>query len=285
MMSHSDSTGAVGYSFYLNLVVLDRLTSSSVEEESLPEDSEKVLTAEAEVISLEFDEDEDIDEEDDEKKDGDVVVIPLSSTTLVQKEKASDRLKKSMMDMERGTMELKYRMAEMGNSMRGDFKGFSKKPGKTGRLASAALRKTRLIKTRAALKKCLPEFAANLEKDLQLTIGKRFSQGKVTVLHVVLSGSSMPRYLEEIKGPDAAEKYTSVMSTLTDLGAQDSKKSLEREMLLEVKQGLMDKLSGLLVSTILEKDTGLEIECIALEEAEEAKWLFTFMEFQSQMKA
>eukprot|EP00978_Attheya_sp_CCMP212_P040888 scaffold228028_cov52-Attheya_sp.AAC.1 len=55
----------------------------------------------------------------------------------------------------------------------------------------------------------------------------------------------MARYLEEIKGPDAAEKYSSVMSTLTDLGAQDSRKSLEREMLLKVKQGLMENLSVL----------------------------------------
>jgi hypothetical protein len=283
MMGHSDSTGAVGYSFYLNLIVLDRLTSSSVEEDSLPEDSEKVLTAEAEVISLEFDEDEDIDDDDDEKKDGDVVV----ATLVPEKEKATDRLKKSMMDMERGTMELKYRMAEMGQSFRGDFKGFSKKSSDlgVGKLASAALRKTRLIKTRGALKKCLPEFAANLEKDLQLTIGKRFSQGKVTVLHVVLKGSSMARYLEEIKGPEAAEKYTSAMSTLTELGAEGSMKSLEREMLLQVKEGLMEQLSILLVNTMKEKETGLEIECIALEEAEEAKWLFTFMEFQSQMKA
>jgi len=32
------------------------------------------------------------------------------------------------------------------------------------------------------------------------------------------------------------------------------------------------------------KDKTLALECIALEESEEANWLFTFMEFQQQMK-
>ena len=46
----------------------------------------------------------------------------------------------------------------------------------------------------------------------------------------------------------------------------------------------MNKLKDTLLKTLKAKDDLLEVDCIALEEAEEARWLFTYMEFQEQMK-
>jgi hypothetical protein len=133
----------------------------------------------------------------------------------------------------------------------------------------------------SSLAKSLPELPT---EELELTIGKRFHQGRVIVLHVVLKPASMFRYLEEVNGLKAAEQYQSAMSTLTLLGATNTISSLEKELLPQVRQKLMGKLTELLQKTMKEKDALLEIECIALEEAEEARWLFTFMEFQEQMK-
>ena len=56
-------------------------------------------------------------------------------------------------------------------------------------------------------------------------------------------------------------------------------------MLQQVRIVLMDKLSTLLLQKMNEREGGLELDCIALEETEEARWLFTFMEFQAQMKS
>lgn len=107
----------------------------------------------------------------------------------------------------------------------------------------------------------------------------------MTVLHVVLKLSAISRYLAQVKGDNAATMYLPGMSTLQSLGATETIECLEREMLMQVRKGLMEKLSNLLLQKMNEKGSNLELECIALEEAEEVRWLFTFMEFQEQMKS
>jgi hypothetical protein len=186
-------------------------------------------------------------------------------------------------------------------SLRNSMHGFSKASSQVANKANAfAARKTMVNRAHVTLTKCLPEIASLYSTDDFLTIGRRFSQGKVTVLHVVLKPSAMSRYLSDIVKHDnsnettdatgtttttAADQYSSAMSTLQALNATETMKCLEREMLHQVRKGLMSKLSALLLQKMNDMESGLELECIALEEAEEARWLFTFMEFQAQMKS
>lgn len=175
-------------------------------------------------------------------------------------------------------------------SLRNSMKGVSKASHQVANKAGAfAARKTMVNRAQISLNKCLPDLSSMfgcVGTENCLTIGRRFSQGKVTVLHVVLKPSAMSRYLSDVHKDDAAaDKYSSAISTLEALGATETMKCLEREMLNQVRKGLMEKLSALLLQKMHEMESGLELECIALEEAEEARWLFTFMEFQAQMKS
>jgi len=172
----------------------------------------------------------------------------------------------------------------LDKSYRTTMRGLTMKSTAVGNKAAAFVAsKTMVSRALSCLNKSLPDIVAAGE-ELQVTIGKRFNQGKVIVLHVSLKAANMSRYIEEVQGEDAAEHYRCAISTLKLLGATSTMKNLEDEMFPQVRQGLMDKVTDLLVSTMKEKEGGLEIECIALEEAEEARWLFTFMEFQEQMK-
>jgi hypothetical protein len=169
-------------------------------------------------------------------------------------------------------------------SFRSSMNGLSKASSQVANKAGAyAARKTMVNRAHITLNKCLPDLSSLYGTDL--TIGRRFSQGKVTVLHVTLKPLAMPRYLSDVKDDEAAKKYSSAIATLEALGATETMKCLEREMLDQVRKGLMQKLSTLLLQKMNEMESGLELECIALEEAEEARWLFTFMEFQAQMKS
>jgi len=154
-----------------------------------------------------------------------------------------------------------------------------------GNVAAAFVAKnTMLSRASLALGKAIPELTNTTELDL--TIGKRFQQGPVIVLQVTLKPTALPQYIEDIKGKEAAEDYRTAVKTLKALNATKTLGSLEQEVLPEVRRGLMDKLSDALVRTMKEKGDSqfLEVECIPLEEGEEARWLFTYMEFQSQMK-
>ena len=49
---------------------------------------------------------------------------------------------------------------------------------------------------------------------------------------------------------------------------------------------MMDRMSEIVPEKmkLKKKNADLEIQCVALEDAEEAKWLYNFLEFMEQMK-
>jgi hypothetical protein len=250
-MSDADSstTTAVGgnaYSFYLNIVVLDHHPATN-STSSLAEDEGPSALLEEDAPPIK------------ETSDERTLTSPISTP---------DKKSRIFHDLDK--------------SIHSFGKAVSKKSSAVGNKAAAFVAsKTMVSRVLSSLAKSLPELPT---EELELTIGKRFHQGRVIVLHVVLKPASMCRYLEEVNGMEAAEQYRSAISTLKLLGATNTMSSLEKELLPQVRQKLMGKLTELLLKTMKEKDALLEIECISLEEAEEARWLFTFMEFQEQMK-
>lgn len=141
--------------------------------------------------------------------------------------------------------------------------------------------KTMVGRASAALSKSLGELSS---QNFEIIMGKRFQQGPVIVVHVHLKASDLPGYIAEVRGEDAAEKYRTAMMSLHALGALETMGSLEKEMLPQIRQALMERMAEKLVHCMKEKDATLALECIPLDESEEAHWLFTFMEFQAQMK-
>ena len=263
---HQDS-----YSFYLNLIVLDHVVPSKDQDASnelgnpkSPELSPSTSASTPNSSKTDIDdlESETSGNDDDQDKHHEEKNSP-------QTPRKADLLKKSLHGLDQ--------------SFRNNMRGWSKRSSQVATKAGAfAARKTMVSRAAQILNnKCLPELAA-ANKDL--TIGKHFSQGRVTVLHVGLKSSAMSRYIAQVKSEESATHYSSAMSMLEALGASSTMTCLEREMLMHVRKGLMDKLSTLLLQKMNEKGNGLELECIALEESEEARWLFTFMEFQEQMK-
>ena len=154
------------------------------------------------------------------------------------------------------------------------------------RAAGFIERKTMVSRASAAISKSLSDVEAELNGDQSLLeISKRFQQGPVTVLKVVMKAAALPQFIELVEGEHVAEHFNAARTTLKMLEAHETVASLEREILPRIRKGLMEKVSSLLLSTIKDNEDGsLEVECIALEEPEEATWLFTFMEFHSQMK-
>ena len=245
----SNTLGGSAYSFYLNVVVLEHMPPATL---STPEE--------------------------EETEDAQVNLAPAAE----ESPPPPTERKTPSSDQKRGILNLS--MSDLDKSIHNFGKAVSKKSS-TFRTKGVAFVASKTMVSRAltALSKSLPDLAYESE-DLELTIAKRFHQGRVIVLNVDLKATAMPRYVEEILGIDAAEQYRSAMHTLHLLGATETVKSLEQEMLPKVREGLMEKLKDVLLKTLKEKDELLEVDCIALEEAEEARWLFTFMEFQEQMK-
>lgn len=251
-MSAMNSVGSNAYSFYLNIVVLEHVTPVTPEEQ----------------------------QEEDQAEEEPVNLAPAAASPLPLSERKTTKTPSS--EQRRGLLQLG--MHDLDKSLHNLGKAVSQKSS-TFRTKGAAFMASKTMVSRAltALSKSLPDLAYESE-DLELTIAKRFHQGRVIVLNVNLKATAMPRYVEEILGSDAAEHYQSAMHTLSLLNAKETIQCLENEMLPKVRQGLMEKLKETLLTTLKEKDDLLEVDCIALEEAEEAKWLFTFMQFQEEMK-
>lgn len=263
-MSANSNAAANAYSFYLNVVVLEHVTAANTT--VTPEEDESLLV---------------------EEEEAPVNLAPAAAADSPPP--SSDRMtpnnnKTPSSEQRRSGGLLNLSMSDLDRSIHNFGKVVSKKSS-TFRTKGAAFVASKTMVSRAltALSKSLPDLAYESE-DLELIIAKRFHQGRVIVLNVDLKKSAMPRYVEEILGLDASEQYRSAIHTLNLLGATESIQCLENEMLPKVRQGLMEKLKDMLLRTLKEKDELLEVDCIALEEAEEARWLFNFNEFQEQMK-
>ena len=317
--TNNNNSGGACCSFYLNLIVLDHIAiNNTTATETSTSASDSTLLPESEQTTQECRGGNDDDGNDasgnddghhqqqqqqneteydesssDEKKDQSPIDPRTFASQLVVRslsQSSNGASKKNLLKSRGGIphpLGGKAKRAWHGivdqSSLR--MHGISQRSSQVANKAGAyAQRKTMVHRAHHALRKVLPELSA-LYDDLQL--GTRFSQGQVTVLHVVLKPSSaaLSRYLCDVKDAAAAQQYATAMTTLRELGATETAQCLEREMLQQVRIGLMDKLSTLLLQKMNEREGGLELDCIALEETEEARWLFTFMEFQAQMKS
>ena len=239
------SLGSSSYSFYLNVVVLKDAPISTMSKHGTMYEAEVANIPPA--IPDQINEDEELGEEDG---------FPSKKTTL-----------SFLKSLSKSSKALKSASSAVGN------------------VATAVIAKsTMLSRANIALSKAIPELISSTELDL--TIGKRFQQGPVIVLQVDMKPASLPRYIELIKGKEVADDYCTAVKMLKGLGATKTLGTLEKEVLPGVRRGLMEKFSDDIVRIMHEKDSNqfLDVECIPLEESEEARWLFTFMEFQSQMK-
>lgn len=149
--------------------------------------------------------------------------------------------------------------------------------------------RTMLGRASYALNRALPELVAETGLDgLRVARRSHSASGSgsspVMVVQVDLRPSQLPEYVAAVAGEDAAAEYRAARSSLRRLGAPATEDALEREMLPRAREGLMTRFSTRLVEKMRAKDESLEVHCVALREAEEARWLFTFLEFQTQMK-
>lgn len=279
--------GNTAYSFYLNVVVLSHVQPSPSASSSWSAETSSNITAVAEESSLE-----------EKKTDADAAdpadaapTTPTANTSTSLTTKDSDASNTLSSTTKRAAAAAAALSPFMDKSLHMTMKAMSatslavtKKSTTVGNKATAFLAsKTMITRASMALNKSLPAVIKSMG-GLDLTIGSRFSQGNLTVLQVDLKATGLPRYVEIVRGKEAAEQFRTAQSALKAIGATDTMGSLEREMLPQVRKGLMDVLSNRLITTMKETESGLEVECIALEEREESRWLFNFMEFQSQMK-
>jgi hypothetical protein len=144
--------------------------------------------------------------------------------------------------------------------------------------------KTMVSRAEKAVVECIPMVTEEI--GVEMNISKRFQQGPVFVLEVDMKGCDLLELLEKVLGEESAQHYRNVRQGLDFLSMTDSMTAFDKEILPEVRKGLMAKMSEIVPEKMKLKkgNADLEIQCVALEDAEEAKWLYNFLEFMEQMK-
>uniref|UniRef100_A0A6U1PSQ9 Uncharacterized protein n=1 Tax=Cyclophora tenuis TaxID=216820 RepID=A0A6U1PSQ9_CYCTE len=124
------------------------------------------------------------------------------------------------------------------------------------------------------------------EIGVEMSISKRFQQGPVFVLEVDMKGCDLLTLLEKTMGEDKAEHYRKAREGIIALGLAEALQTFDKEILPILRTGLMVKMADIVPEKMKMKKSNadLEIECIALNDHEEAKWLYNFLEFMQQMK-
>merc|ERR1719491_1249471 len=168
-------------------------------------------------------------------------------------------------------------MNKLGDSISKGSENISKKAN------AFVASKTMVNRAEKAVTQCIP--LVTEEIGVELSINKRFQQGSVFVLEVDMKGCDLFDLLEKVLGNESAETYKNVREGLDFLGLQNSKQAFDAEILPKVRRGMMEKMSEIVPEKMkLKKENAdLDIQCVALEDAEEAKWLYSFLEFKNQM--
>lgn len=274
------SLGSTAYSFYLNVVVLNHLagnsatdsTGTGASEDAAHHEEAKEATA------------DDADAEENEK------VSDLPSTPSDQKlggqnfhNLINTSVHNTMKALTKSSKAVSQRLAT-DKSLQEAMKALTQSSLEVSKKATHFVAsKTMVTRASGALTKALPELVEQTGlKGMQLA--RKFHEGSVFVVQVDLKPTELPDYIKEVHGVEASEGYKLALTCLKSLEMTDTIAALEREMLPQVRRGLMDKLSDMLIENMKSKETLLEVQCIPLEDTEEARWLFTFMEFRAQMK-
>lgn len=277
------SLGSTAYSFYLNVVVLNHLAGASN-----PETSGSGATTEEPAAEQEPEDEpkNNVESSEAEEAEG---VSDLPSTPTDHKSGPNFQhlintsVHNTMKALTKSSKAVSQRLAT-DKSLQNTMKAITQSSLEVSKKATTFVAsKTMVARASHALTKSLPELVEQTGlKGMQLS--RKFHEGSVLVVQVDLKPTELPDYIKEVSGEEAANSYRTALSCLKSLGMSDSVAALEREMLPQVRRGLMDKFSDMLISNMKANENMLEVQCIPLEETEEARWLFTFMEFRAQMK-
>lgn len=277
-----------GYSFYLNVVVI----GSNGQNESLDEgtndrnsspgevESSSVATEPTEAVTIEV---ESADIANQGTENGLVVASQAKSPKI-------DPTLKLMMDTRSLCSAFtKRNFLPKSDSGPGMFSSIGKSISKRSKqISEGASRmvanKTMVSRAERAVVECIP-FVTD-EIGVEMSISKRFQQGPVFVLEVDMKGCDLLELLEKVLGTEAAEHYRKVTEGLEALELPHAKEAFIKEILPKVRKGMMCKTSEIVPEKMkLKKNyADLEIQCVALEDAEEAKWLYNFLAFMEEMK-
>jgi len=118
-----------------------------------------------------------------------------------------------------------------------------------------------------------------------INVQRRFTQGPVFVLEVSVLPTNAVSLLECVQGKESAEHYTRVVEGLEALNCKETLKKLEEDIMKSITLSLQTKLIEIIPNIINEEVKGspLDMDCIALEDKEEARWLYTFLAFNEEM--
>uniref|UniRef100_A0A7S3L5Q5 Uncharacterized protein n=1 Tax=Amphora coffeiformis TaxID=265554 RepID=A0A7S3L5Q5_9STRA len=295
-----------GYSFYLNVVVID---SQGRSEDSIePSNSSEQLAAVEDPVAAAEDEEELEEEakeetpaaesEDDSKNNGNVAVIPVGPVKDVKPTDPKIKLLmegRSLVDSVFKRTPLKRNKSNEGNGKNfvQDGQRFMSSIGSSitrsgSNISKRASRfvasKTMVGRAEKAVVECIP--LVTEEIGVEMSISKRFQQGPIFVLEVDMKGCDMLELLEKVSGEEAARQYRNVKEGLEALGLPDTQDMFLKEMLPKLRKAMMERMSEIVPDKMKMKKQyeDLEIQCVALEDQEEAKWLYNFLAFMQDMK-
>mmetsp|Transcript_14440 Transcript_14440/g.23883 ORF Transcript_14440/g.23883 Transcript_14440/m.23883 type:complete len:292 (-) Transcript_14440:85-960(-) len=283
-----------GYSFYLNVVVIDSGPGGAPRDDPEPESKEIPVER-----TIDFENTDDsasipvIEEVD--KKDQAIVSAPdTTSKLLLDGRSFVDSISSSITKRAAAFVaEEKQKKTPDPKKLAQDGQRFMKVIGSSisktssnisNRATAFVASKTMVSRAEKAVVECIPMVTEEI--GVEMSISKRFQQGPVFVLEVDMKGCDLLELLKKVLGEDAAKHYQEVRQGLDFLGMADSMKAFDQEILPKVRKGMMAKMSEIVPEKMKLKkgNADLEIQCVALEDAEEAKWLYNFLEFMEQMK-
>ena len=279
-----------GYSFYLNVVVIH--SAGRDDDEEVVESPVQTASETADDDSVKQDE-EPQSEADKSSMENEAAVVPvgpvmddktdpklrllLEGRSLVDsvfnrpKRTKSSESNKFMKDGQR-------LMNSIGSSLSRSGSSISK------RASRFVQSKTMVSRAEKAVAEALP--LVTEEIGVEMSIRKQFQQGPIFVLEVDMKGCDLFDLLSKVLGEESASHYRNVVEGLEALGLPDTRAAFISEILPKVRKGLMERLSEIFPEKMkLKKQyADLEIQCVALEDPEQFKWLVNFLAFMEDMK-
>lgn len=278
MASSSPTVG--GYSFYLNVVVI----GSNAQDENSEQPMSSPIVSNGHETSTATD---GTDRDSNEESGGDIVPISEPKTPLDPKMKLLMEGRSIYAAFTKRNAKPKTEnKANNGPGLMSTIgKSFKKHSSQIREGASRMVaNKTMVSRAQKAVVECIP--LVTEEIGVEMSISKRFQQGPVFVLEVDMKGCDLLELLGKVLGDEASEHYRNVKEGLEALDLPEASDAFIRELLPKVRKGMMDKMSEVVPEKMKMKKqyADLEIQVVALEDAEEAKWLYNFLAFMEEMK-
>jgi len=113
---------------------------------------------------------------------------------------------------------------------------------------------------------------------ISLGLTPRYIGGPLVVLRAEIQDTDAVTLMRNAKGDEAAQKMAEMMDAFEFLELSECQQKMTVKMMQQAKAKLMEKL----VVTLPQKmaELGAKVDMTVLEEAEEAEWIFSFLEIQ-----